>query len=511
MARQTSPESQQAHQKEPTRPPCEVISIVSGKGGTGKTFIAACLAYALQQANHRVCLIDADLGTQGLSLFILGPSARIGTTRGVAEEHSLYHMVHRWEADSNHLPVPREADREEDHGLVYHLLVSNKQFYDRRLSLGVESEATAARELLNESMGEVSDRFRENYRQVIPSLFNQLRDGGAYDYIIVDTRGGFSELTLVPVVFSDSFVVVTEPDFTSFHQLAKLLTNIDLMSLQEKRTPYIRGILVNKAVDNGEEKFRSLLGAQFGVEFGQSWALPLDIEAVKVYKEQLVPYKTAPDLPFCTATLKAFTDFFDLVTIEWSREEKQRWRSLVKTVEEARGTKEAAARRAQSESQQREQEAERRIKEALTDAEKARTRAQALESELGEAKSQIGHWEKQATQSLEQTHAIEIKALKKTAGYRTWLLVLLGLLVLATSFYVLSYRSLESRYKQWETQQGQLSDKYQQLESQYGDLSNKYRQMQAEYGQYAELAAKYKQLEEKYNRLIQAPAPRSKK
>ena len=77
------------------------------------------------------------------------------------------------------------------------------------------------------------------------------------------------------------------------------------MSIQEKRTPYIRGVIVNKAIDNKEEKFRSLLDAQFGIELGLSWPIPLDPGAIKVYKDQLIPYKVAPDLPFCSSTLNS--------------------------------------------------------------------------------------------------------------------------------------------------------------------------------------------------------------
>ena len=52
----------------------EIIAFSSGKGGTGKTLIAACFGYALTRSGHRVLLIDGDPGTDGLSLFLLGRS-----------------------------------------------------------------------------------------------------------------------------------------------------------------------------------------------------------------------------------------------------------------------------------------------------------------------------------------------------------------------------------------------------------------------------------------------------
>ncbi|MDR1316955.1 MAG: P-loop NTPase [Spirochaetales bacterium] len=58
-----------------------IIPIASGKGGVGKSLIAANLSIALGQAGKRVCLADLDLGGSNLHL-ILGtpsPSRGIGT------------------------------------------------------------------------------------------------------------------------------------------------------------------------------------------------------------------------------------------------------------------------------------------------------------------------------------------------------------------------------------------------------------------------------------------------
>lgn len=51
----------------------EIISVASGKGGTGKTSILTSLGYAFQVSIHRVLFLDTDTATDGLSLFLLGP------------------------------------------------------------------------------------------------------------------------------------------------------------------------------------------------------------------------------------------------------------------------------------------------------------------------------------------------------------------------------------------------------------------------------------------------------
>ncbi|MDR2700841.1 MAG: P-loop NTPase, partial [Spirochaetaceae bacterium] len=58
-----------------------IIPIASGKGGVGKSLVAANLAVALAQAGQRVVLVDLDLGASNLHL-VLGfqsPSRGIGT------------------------------------------------------------------------------------------------------------------------------------------------------------------------------------------------------------------------------------------------------------------------------------------------------------------------------------------------------------------------------------------------------------------------------------------------
>ena len=58
----------------------KIIAVASGKGGVGKTLVAANLAIALSQAGKKVCLADLDLGGSNLHL-MLGqtPEKGIGT------------------------------------------------------------------------------------------------------------------------------------------------------------------------------------------------------------------------------------------------------------------------------------------------------------------------------------------------------------------------------------------------------------------------------------------------
>ena len=54
----------------------QIISVVSGKGGTGKTSFCAGVAVALCALGEKVLLIDADRGLRSLDI-VLGMSDRI--------------------------------------------------------------------------------------------------------------------------------------------------------------------------------------------------------------------------------------------------------------------------------------------------------------------------------------------------------------------------------------------------------------------------------------------------
>ncbi|OZB17199.1 MAG: cobyrinic acid a,c-diamide synthase [Hyphomonas sp. 34-62-18] len=74
----------------PVRPPprvtpASVITVASGKGGVGKTFVSISLASSLAQAGRRVLLVDGDLGL-----------ANVDVQLGIAPETDLAAVVAGW-------------------------------------------------------------------------------------------------------------------------------------------------------------------------------------------------------------------------------------------------------------------------------------------------------------------------------------------------------------------------------------------------------------------------------
>jgi cellulose biosynthesis protein BcsQ len=313
----------------------EIIAFSSGKGGTGKTLIAACLGYALTRSGHRTLMIDADPGTDGLSLFLLGPKG-MHQIEQFQPQNTFVGLLRSY-ANGSLLPYESRAINRSgpnDHGVIYEALISGKSLYGDVLT-GQDALA-------------VPDLDQHTLRTAVDKLFSELRRDGRYDYVLVDTRGGFAVESTDICALADSFLVVTEPDYTSFYQDRNLVKRISIAAQELGRRPLLRSTFVNKATEgcqpgeNGEidlgrieQSFRLELTREFPLKYEDTHAIPLDLDAVKSYKTQRMPFVAAPASMFSFATLSAFGDLLRIVTAAWPRERIDQWNVLIESVSRA--------------------------------------------------------------------------------------------------------------------------------------------------------------------------------
>jgi MinD-like ATPase involved in chromosome partitioning or flagellar assembly len=322
----------------------EIISVASGKGGTGKTIILASLGYALQVSGHRVLFIDSDTATDGLSLFVLGPRGK-DVKSSIRPENTLSDYLRAyldWSPDKEWI-VPFQANRglKDDHGEIYDLLLSGRGLYG---DLGSEINLPVVPQLT-----------REAFRDALQKLFDWLRAAGQWDYVLIDTRGGFGFNTTDVCALSDSYFLVTEPDVTSFYQDKNLMLRLLAAADELNRKPSLRGIIVNKATeyspaDEGarvgvhsldlnriEASFRSLLADHFRIDLRDTHPVPLDIKVVDAYKVQRMPYVSYPGSMFSYATVVAFSSMMEKIRVgaQWTKENTKLWNSLVNRISEA--------------------------------------------------------------------------------------------------------------------------------------------------------------------------------
>jgi len=146
----------------------KIVSVCSGKGGTGKTFFAANFAFQLSRAGKKVLLIDLDLNFSNLNILLNQ------TTQNVISEFF----------------EQRKSLRE----IIYS--------YEKNLDL-----------IFGDSGREDYPRISKELLEYLFISLNKVSDD--YDYIILDLSAGADELTLYQLIRSDYIIIVTSPEPTA--------------------------------------------------------------------------------------------------------------------------------------------------------------------------------------------------------------------------------------------------------------------------------------------------------
>jgi len=217
----------------PTRPGAprgRVITVMSPKGGAGKTTVASNLAVRLGvAAPERVALIDLDLqfGDAGSALG-LGPPATVADAARAKER-----------LDSTTLKVFLEPRA----GGLY-------------LLAGPHLPAEAD-EIDAAAVGRMID--------ILASQF---------EYVVVDTASGLDEYGLAAADLSDDLVLVCATDVPSVRGMRKALDAFDLLSMTRQR----RHLVLNRAdarVGLSPKDVEATLGVTFDVAIPSSRSVPI--------------------------------------------------------------------------------------------------------------------------------------------------------------------------------------------------------------------------------------------
>jgi len=177
-----------------------ILAVTSGKGGVGKTMIAANLAAALARHGRRVLVIDADLGLANLDVVLnLHPTTTL---------HDVF--TGRATLDQATLDAPG--------GFQVLLAGSGLVEYSRLTP-------------------EVREQLVELLATVRPH----------YDDVLIDTGAGISDVVLYAVSLADEVLVVATPEPTS---LTDAYATIKVLAVQQGRTGTL--LAVNQCSRSGE-------------------------------------------------------------------------------------------------------------------------------------------------------------------------------------------------------------------------------------------------------------------
>lgn len=212
----------------------EIYSIVSGKGGVGKTTIVANLGVALARLGKSTLIVDADIALGNLQLFFRlkeTPTTLHDVLGGKAEIH--------------------EAIYKSSDGGVHIIPCGSSLQGFLRSDL----------ERLDHSLSRLQN----------------------YDFILIDSPTGLTKYSLLPLKAAKETLLVVTPDISSISNALKLKIAAEM--LQSK----IGGVIINQQRRNGVKSEE--IGTTLGVEiFGE---IPHDKKVLKAMdaKEPVVTYK----------------------------------------------------------------------------------------------------------------------------------------------------------------------------------------------------------------------------
>lgn len=230
------------------------VAVVSGKGGSGKTLLVTAMGVELAQSGYSVVLIDADLGTGGLTYY-LGFSAFSGARQGVAD-------ILRLESPKTRLDLSfPNAETERSLNIRHGGRLSLIPVGDHRGSLRSKED------------------YFENF-DILRVEIDELRK--EHDFIIVDCRGGVDSQSLEICSMVDDILMVVETDAASIKASQHLTDTLADRGLSSK----VGGFVLNKVMDDP----RTLANASrsfFSTQFLAS--VPFELETTRDFIRGFLP------------------------------------------------------------------------------------------------------------------------------------------------------------------------------------------------------------------------------
>jgi cellulose biosynthesis protein BcsQ len=293
----------------PSRSGGQIIAVVSPKGGTGKTVFAATMAVVLRKMGKTAVAIDADFSTRGLSLYLMGDSVDSEGLH-VNPENCIAEMVtSKLSADDM---VPRRIVIAKT---TIDIFLSNRNLWrggvpDEKLVMRIASRARNDNNIS-----------AERYFRALRELFDRLRNN--YEFIIVDTRGGYDFTSAIPAVLADGYVIVMEPDKVSIDQVKGFQESINSFASRYKFVAKIIGIVVNKATypPDDDTVVRGLSRLCGGAPLG---TIPADLSCIAAYQVKGLPLEQYPDSDYAYYAVAALDHIF-APKLNWEPQAQKTW------------------------------------------------------------------------------------------------------------------------------------------------------------------------------------------
>lgn len=267
----------------------QIVAITSSKGGTGKSIIAASIAYILSHCGFKTLLIDMDLFTHGLTFYALAEYPRDASY-----------------STSDLFKHDREA-------FDFQTTLIPNSFTKNNLEIAPSIRRTRR----PKAELELNERYSnlEGFLSKTKGFFYTLTEKFEFDFIIVDTRGGTDITSVGSALASGSYIVVTEADKPSWDMGRLLIDTIDSSQNKLNTETDRLGFIINKNV-LPSEAIEAFLRKEW--QTAHLATIPLDENAVRYFQEDKIPVAEKIGCPFSKEILGIIRKTF--VSERWSKE-----------------------------------------------------------------------------------------------------------------------------------------------------------------------------------------------
>lgn len=176
----------------------KIITILSGKGGVGKTVTAVNIATALNELGKNVVVVDSNLTTPNLALHLGAPI----------------------------VPVT-----------LNHVLQGRKKISQAVYTHHSGTKVVLASLSLDSMKGIRPELFSKSLQQL--KKFN--------DYIIVDSAAGLGQEAMMPLEASDEVIIVTNPELPAITDALKAI------KVAERMNKRVAGVIITRARNDKKE------------------------------------------------------------------------------------------------------------------------------------------------------------------------------------------------------------------------------------------------------------------
>ena len=259
---------------------CQVLSLVSGKGGSGKTSTSISIAYLLHDIGLNVLLVDFDLNTNGCSYFFKYDFQRENISNGLYDLLSDLQLNGQEEYDkkklneffvSSMLPVKKKLES---------YIKINLDFIPARVNFRKKID-----------LYESTTQNVECLKFIVSSIINSF--GSHYDIIIFDNQAGSNLAASISSKMSDKVVIISEFDPISSDAVDTLISQIGENFSGHQRH------LINKLYINESNQYKD-----FNIlfqSFNRLPPLPFDFGVRAAFSSREVPINVENPTPFLIA------------------------------------------------------------------------------------------------------------------------------------------------------------------------------------------------------------------